>query len=236
VLVPVYCHLGINGPPQLLGETEINGPGIGNVSAWAGSSHILSMGRHFHDYIEKVDMPPLPSSSIPAILAPLQLGTKLRAPAVTGNIGEGVAAAVARTLLGLGVPDIILVKPSGGKRKSPDFLMKLTTELSSVWIEHVNPRRIPDWWPVEAKTRARHNQWRRGATKALQQLAVHWQWALGSTPPVTGFGLICVYSYEAAPRIRLVVCVPQKLGKLRTQLKAAKALNTGELRSTLYGW
>src|ERR1700687_3451743 len=105
--VDVYLQLGINGPQASCGSIVLDVPKVGATSSWAGSYHVLSMGRHYDDYVITGYMPSLPPiTGIPAAHPYQRLAGKVRATGVTGNIGEAIAAIFARECVRAAIREI----------------------------------------------------------------------------------------------------------------------------------
>jgi hypothetical protein len=108
MLFPVFIRRGLHGPmTQLQSQLDINSQVMNSISTYAGSYHILSMGRHFNAYVISSSGPPaIPHpTGLPHAYPYLALANKVRSAGVTGNIGEGVAGIVA---------DAIFQIPFGG--------------------------------------------------------------------------------------------------------------------------
>jgi hypothetical protein len=99
----VQVQLGIRGPRRSLNPIWLDTGSVGATAGWAGSYHVLSMGRHYDDYIitgRTIRLPPI--AGIPAAHPYERLAGKVRAAGVTGNIGEAIAALFARLPNGRG--------------------------------------------------------------------------------------------------------------------------------------
>src|SRR5262245_25043820 len=104
--VGLTVQLGLHGPQQFVGLIQLNAGSIGGSAAWAGSYHILEMARHYDEYVVTGMLPSLPViPGFPVTHPYRRLASKIRAAGVTGNIGESVAAIVARRRFGLALTD-----------------------------------------------------------------------------------------------------------------------------------
>src|SRR5262245_31143757 len=134
--VTLRVQVGIRGAPQTIGPIWLDSSSIGNVSSWAGSLHILSMSRHYEDYVvtpRTIQLPVIPGFPL---AHPYQCLTgKMRAAGVTGNIGEAIAAIFARCCLGLAIADIAHLRPRRPfmRRQAPDYLMRLRSRMPGIF-------------------------------------------------------------------------------------------------------
>lgn len=136
--VPVRIQLGLGGQSADLGPIYLDVGSVGSTASWAGSYHVLSMGRHYDDYIMTGMLMSLPTiSGIPLAHPFQQLTGKIRAGGITGNIGECVAALFARRYLSARLDQIAHIKPRQAFKpsQSPDYLMNIGQPISSVFAE-----------------------------------------------------------------------------------------------------
>src|SRR5205085_7641349 len=126
---PVLIRRGLFGGERPLNSVTLDPKVMNSISSYAGSYHILSMGRHFNDHvISSAGPPPFPPCmGLPRVYPFLALSNKVRAAGVTGNIGEGVCGVVANTIFGMPLGTFIHVKlkPAAGLRKTPDYMFQL---------------------------------------------------------------------------------------------------------------
>ena len=156
---PVLVRRGLFGAEQPLNSVTLDPRVMNSISAYAGSYHILEMGRHFYEYvISSAGLPRFPlCPGLPPAYPFLALSNKLRAAGVTGNIGEGVCGVVADAIFGLPFGTFLHVnlKPGGGLRKTPDYMFQLGPYLPGpclpVWAPGLPA--LPTWSPVESKAR-----------------------------------------------------------------------------------
>src|SRR3954470_5440696 len=111
MIVPLTAQLGVSSTPVTLGNLLLDTGSIGGTSDWAGSFHILSMGRHYQAYVLGSTLPVFSQvTAIPTAYPYQRLQNKIRATGVTANIGEAIAAVFARRVLGAQIADIAHVK------------------------------------------------------------------------------------------------------------------------------
>ena len=87
--VPVRIQLGILGHREPLNPIQLDVGSVGAASSWAGSYHVLAMGRHYDDYVvtgSQINLPPI--AGFPVVHPYEKLTGKIRAPGVTGNIDQ----------------------------------------------------------------------------------------------------------------------------------------------------
>jgi len=199
--IPVKVQLGINGTEKDGGFLPLDHQTIGNSSSWAGSYHILFMGRHYDDYIYR------PTPELQSVLNFPKLGcfgrltSKSKSQQVVGNIGECIAALLARDRLNADIADIALLTTTA-KRMRPDYLMNLEgSEIRSLFagvpldsrqLSYLARKR---WWPVESKATKRNDSID-SRKKALKQLISFWLKEKGELPEPVGYGLIVTFFYE----------------------------------------
>ena len=238
--VKLKIQLGLYGKSADLNPIRLDVGSIGSTSSWAGSYHILAMGRHYDDYIMTgalMSLPPI--SGFPLAHPYQQLAGKIRAGGVTGNIGECVAALFARRYLSAQLAQIAHIKPRRPFRqsKSPDYLMNIGSSISSVFSGIIpKPFQLtwPDWWPVESKARYNDNASLGGRRDALTQLFAYWSLILNSQSAAVGFGLIAVLKYQPPRQLRISLILPKNQPDLLTELKKGYKNRESTLRSYLH--
>jgi hypothetical protein len=218
--VDVCIQRGLKGPASLLGRTWLDSASIGAVSNWAGSYHVLAMGRHYDDYVISsriLRLPVIPG--LPPAHPYERLAGKIRAASVTGNIGEAIAAIVAVRFFGVAIADIAHVRPRRPfrRRKAPDYLMRLGPFMPGV-IGAVMPAgqvvAWPDWWPVESKARTTEPACAQARREALRQLIAYWLLLAGSLPQQVGFGVIVTLCYWPPREVRVSIILPSNHASL----------------------
>jgi hypothetical protein len=180
----------------------IRGSRVDTASGYAGSCHVLEMGRHYSEYVRyRGEFPGfrrVPGFPHSHYLEPLD--TKSRASNVTGNIGEIIAGIVAQRTLRLYSREIVHLKAKTTS-KTPDYLLKRTPRLVQL-LSEIDPTifggYLPEWWPMESKARG-GGSLTTGVKEALRQLATYWYHIRYSGPQDVGYGIV-VASYLKRPR------------------------------------
>lgn len=232
---PVYMQLGIKGKRALLPSIWLDPETVGAASSWSGSYHVLGMGRHFDDYVvtrRTLDLPKIPN--FPNSHPYLQLVGKIRATGVTGNIGECIAAIVAKRFLSARTRDIAHVDPGKPFRptRSPDYLLRVGGWFQ-VWLPALPSGVIlnfPDWLPAESKARTSPSASREARKSAISQLAHYWK----RVPTAAGFGLVVTLTYQSDIGVTITVVVPSDRSGLLKALSAPDP-NFEGVRGFLHG-
>lgn len=158
---PQRIYLGLEEqtwPTTLPKDLPILAGDIETAGGYAGSCHVLEMGKHFEDYARyDWEGPSFTTiAGFPTGPTTQHLKTKARSPGVTGNIGKSVAGIVAVQILNSDSKDIahLVVK---SKQKTPDFLIRDSAGdrslLTSV-MPALSSKQPPPWWPLESKIRS----------------------------------------------------------------------------------
>lgn len=239
----IQLQIGITGEQVELEPTRISGLSIGAISSWAGSCHILSMGEHFHDYITRDFLPLLPnasSSGVTHLCSPLT--SKLRSGSVTGNIGEGCAALLARRRLGLFPSDILHIKPKMcfSTYKCPDYVMRIGRSFPAPFskvVEGIECANVPEWWPVESKARNSKASKKRSHNDAFEQIKSYWWMISNVAPSALGFGLITTLTYGETRTIHLSILLPKDQAKLEAcfQQRKIEEVDTAKVKEQIHG-
>jgi hypothetical protein len=237
--VPLTAQLGTSSPPVFIGTLVLNVSSIQSTASWAGSYHVLDMGRHYQDYVLGPSLPPFPQlATIPAHYPYDRLTTKIRATGVTGNIGEGVAALFARRVLGARLEDIAHVKARVGsqKRKVPDYLMRIGHLLGPMSGLNAVAQLSggPAWWPIESKARKTDASAAAARREAVEQLISCWSLLLNSEPGAVGYGAVVTFAYEPPREVRVSFLVPKNIPQLHASVAQAVPLLENVL-DNLYG-
>jgi hypothetical protein len=240
--VELKIQLGLYGDQQLLRPIYLDVGSVGAASSWSGSYHVLSMGRHYDDYVitgRTISLPPI--SGIPAAHPYERLSGKIRAAGVSGNIGEAIAAIFARRCLGAGIGDIAHIRPRipFRRRKAPDYLMRLGGLMPGQFggiIPNGSSFQWPVWWPVESKARTAMASSKAARNEALRQLVAYWALLVNSQPQVAGYGMIVVFTYKPPRELRVNLVLPNNQASLIRELrKAENEIDLRVIRSSLYG-
>lgn len=226
MIFDLSVRLGLGDATTKLPAISISQNDIDNVGEYAGAYHVLEMGEHYRDYVERNDMPAFPPiKGFPSSIYYEPLHNKQRAQGVTGNIGEAVAGIIARHVLAIpssGIAHIRLQKPFR-RRQCPDFMVRLNGQFPAT-IGAIRPlptyTRFPDWWPLESKARVDGNACDDAARDAFRQLAAYW-YSISGGPAAqdVGFGFAVTCAYERNRGICLRVFVPTNVPALLTVLR-----------------
>jgi len=239
--VPVRIQLGTRGPLRPLAPIWLDVGSVGAASSWAGSYHVLSMGRHYDDYVVSSRTIGLPRiAGLPPAHPYERLAGKIRAAGVTGNIGEAIAAIFARRYLGAGIGDIAHIRPRRPfrRRKSPDYLIRLGPLMPGIFAPIIIPGVSlpgPDWWPVESKARSTGAGSEAARRDALLQLANYWSIMASPQPDAVGFGAIVAFTYQPPREVRVSLILPRnQVGLTQALRKLRDDGAAGELRAYLH--
>ena len=225
-----------------LGRINLTHVSIDHVARWAGSYQVLRMGEHFDSYVvdgDRFDFPHIAGFPVGAPFTPLP--DKIRAPSVTGNIGEAVTALVLRHVFRTRLDECAHVKPNAGYAgwKAPDFCAALRARLVA-WLGMRAPSLVavvnagPLWWPVESKARKSEDGFDGAAEAAFRQLIQYWV----GLPASAGYGVICCTAYENQHLIRVTILLPRRGPDLATLLAAqaqGTAAESSDVKACLYG-
>lgn len=205
------------------------------AAGYAGSCHVLEMGRHYDEYVRyRGSFPPFPRvAGFPTAHYQEQLDTKSRAQNVTGNIGEIVAAVVARRTLKIDLSGIAHLKTSNAAQ-TPDYLLRRSPEFDTI-LSKLDPAMVPAglplWWPAESKATSGADV--DGCVRAaLRQLASYWYRARNDEPGVVGFGIVLATSFAPPRRSRVYVFAPKDRANLLAHLDTSFT-STRQLRDAL---
>lgn len=224
-MLDVKAKIGFAGAESNISTVMFDSYTVGMASAWAGSYHILSMRRHYDEYVVTPrthyfrSIPGFPTSH-----PYMRLTAKIRAAGVTGNIGEAVAAIFAHRSLGLMISDIAHIKPNQPfrKRKSPDYLMRMHGHLPGPF-KNIWPRGTssgPLWWPVESKARKDSKSTIKGIHEAFKQLAAYWHAINNSNSTDVGYGMVVSFTYHQSPEVLITLFIPRNRNSLSSHLRS----------------
>lgn len=240
-----WLAVGADAPVRRVRRMQITTASLNGVSSFAGSYHILEMGRHFADYYARPRRLALPVSSSPIPSFPpnipfVPLKDKTRSPGVTANIGEALAGLIGRREFGLGPRRVVHIVPASGNVKCPDFMFRFDPVPRSFYgmlrrggYSSASLRAAPVWWPVEAKARGEDGE-KDGFEKALIQLSAYW-WKMAETQSnltEMGYGLIAnCLADNAPPVIRVHLLIPKDQSRVTRYFAAAVRRTNGNYLS-----
>jgi hypothetical protein len=229
--VPTIVYCGLKGNETPIGMTRLKPSEIGAASAIYGSTYILRMGLHYDRYVVSTNWPlfqAVPGVYTAAGLAAM-MTNKGRASSVTGNLGESIAALVARRKLNATVVGDIIPIIAPNTAKAPDFIMQFRPMFPASFqaVTGVNPAIAFGKWPVESKGAGTNRQAKEQIRKGLQQLGSFWYERYPYEPDVCGYGVIICLVYRNQPRrlIRIHVIVPSNQAALRAKVNAFRQAN-----------
>jgi hypothetical protein len=231
--VPVTVKVGTRGPEVGIGALTLDSTSVGATASWAGSYHILEMGRHYDDYVVSSRLLSLPAiPSFPRAHPYQRLTGKIRAAGVTGNIGECVGALFARRILAAAPGDVAHLQPSQPFQpvRTPDYLMRIGRLLPGPFlVPSSNPPSFPDWIPVESKARTTEAAANDAARDAIAQLAEHWRRA----PASAGYGLVVTLTYRDPRELTATLVLPRDPTNFVADLRSANT--PAQIRRLLVG-
>lgn len=214
-------HINVGVYKYIPAEVRIRIGQVEAASGYAGSCHVLEMGRHYAEYVRyKEQFPTFPRvTGFPLTPFLKQLDTKSRASNVTGNIGEIIAGMVARRTLKIDAAGIALLKTSPNSQ-TPDYLLQSTTQFTSV-LREIVPALIgvtlPEWWPMESKARGVGGS--ACVQEALKQLAAYWYHNRDNDPQGAGYGIVIAVCFNRPRRISIHIFAPADQGMLLKYLR-----------------
>lgn len=214
-----YTNVGVH--KHVSAKVHIRAGQVEAAAGYAGSCHVLEMGRHYAEYVRyKEQFPSFPrASGFPYNPYLNQLDTKSRASNVTGNIGEIIAGVVARRTLKIDAAGIALLKTSPNSQ-TPDYLLQGTPEFTSVLTEIVPAlagETLPEWWPMESKARSAGGL---GSVQgALKQLAAYWYHNRYSDPDGAGYGIVIAACLKRPRSVSIHLFAPENQPALLTYLR-----------------
>jgi hypothetical protein len=239
--VDLTVQLGLSGTQIAQPPMWLDPGSVGATSSWAGSFHVLSMGRHYDDYVVTSKILSLPAiAGFPSAHPYERLAGKIRASGVTGNIGESIAALFARRNLRAAIGDIAHVHPRRPfrSRKSPDYLMRIGRCMPGPFRSLLPVLRRfawPEWWPVESKARATEAGCVSARRDALKQLKAYWSLLARTDPAAVGYGLVVTLKYQPPRSVRATLLLPKDASALASELVVKRELEDAGLRAALYG-
>jgi len=232
--IQVTYQIGLKNPRKKNGKIpfsslpslkDVTAESVGTISEWAGSYHILAMGRHFRSYVIDNEEIPLPGNNrFPYLDRYTSLNQKTLASTVTGNIGQTLTALYARQFFKAGVRDIVILeqKKQFVVRKTPDFLIQIRSFNEKF---HSDPflgrlESVPSWWPVECKARKEGESNIIEAKKeAFLQLLSFWGEIQKTHPLYVGYGIITIFINSKTPLLHLVFIIPKDVEKFSQKIR-----------------
>ena len=214
-----YTNVGVH--KHVSDKVYIRAGQVEAAAGYAGSCHVLEMGRHYAEYVRyKEQFPSFPRApGFPHSPYLNQLDIKSRASNVTGNIGEIIAGVVARRTLKIDAAGIALLKTSPNSQ-TPDYLLQRTPEFTSVLAE-IAPAlagvTLPEWWPMESK--ARSDGGVACVQGALKQLAAYWYHNRYSDPDSVGYGIVVAACFKRPRSVSVHLFAPEDQAALITHLQ-----------------
>lgn len=213
--VGVYAHV----PDRI----RVEGAQVDTAAGYAGSCHVLEMGRQYSEYVRYSGRFPqfTPVPGFPTGDYLRQLDTKSRASNVTGNIGEIVGGLVARKTLKVETGRIAPLKANTSSQ-TPDYLLGPASDFESVITDIVpalSGATLPDWWPMEAKARA-DKGWKPCVREALRQLSSYWYDNCRMAPGRVGYGIVVAVELARPRRVRIVLFAPLDQNALVAHMKS----------------
>ncbi|MDP2797110.1 MAG: hypothetical protein Q8N94_06345 [Methanoregula sp.] len=232
--IQVTYQIGLKNPRKKNGKIpfsslpsleDATAESVGTLSEWAGSYHILAMGRHFRSYvIDNEEIPLLGNNSFPYIDRYTSLSKKTPASTVTGNIGQTLTAFYARQFFEAGIRDIVILeqKKQFEVRKTPDFLIQIKSFNEKF---HLDPflgtlEQVPSWWPVECKARKEGDSNINEAKKeAFLQLLSFWGVIQKNHPLYVGYGIIAIFINSITPTLHLIILIPKDVERFSQKIR-----------------
>jgi hypothetical protein len=161
------------------------------ATEYAGSYHILEMGRHFDAYSARpyVALPYRYTPMLPRWM-PAALMERARAADVTGNSGEIIAGLIARRLFKVRPGSLVHLR-ARVDRRTPDYVIDNSPQLLSfiAAFAGVPTAGLPAHWPIESKAGIGLLD-RRDSEAALRQILAYWHHIRNRYSDGVGYGLI----------------------------------------------
>jgi len=234
--VGLVIQRGLQGPSVQLGAIGLDVPSVGQTSSWAGSYHILQMGRHYDDYVLTGYTAQFPDIvGLPPAHPYERLTGKIRASGVSGNVGECVAALFARRYMRANIADVIHIRSRQPfvRRKAPDYMMRLNSLMPGPFAPIVPPGinwAQPELWPVESKARSTGAGAATARRDALAQLAAYWSLLASLRPIEVGYGIVVSFIYQPPREVRVQLFLPKDQSGLRSKLATGNASEIKDAR------
>jgi hypothetical protein len=225
--IPVIVHGGLTGGEVPLGTLNASPAEIEAACDLFGSMYIERMGLQYQRYVIGGYWPQ--SNLVRGIYAAVnpapRMTDKLRAPSVTGNIGESLLSLVARRMLGASQMLDVLPLNVTSAAKCPDFRVRINPDFPASFqtATGANPTIGFSYWPAESKAIESTGKANAAVERALAQLGTYWYERRLLEPSVAGFGLVCCFIYKGTKTnplqvIRLHVIVPENQTDLHQRI------------------
>jgi hypothetical protein len=196
-------------PAHRFKNIDVRARHIDAAGSFAGSYHVIEMGRQYSDYVRYAhhfpNFPAIPG--FPTTHQVDQLDVKTRAADITGNIGETLAGIVAHRTLGFDAGRIAHLKVDG---RTPDYLLHRTPGFSRIlrrYIPALKGRGLPRWWAMESKARSKGFS-STEIKEALRQLVAYWYQIQPIYPQGVGYGIIIISDFSFRRRICIYAFIP----------------------------
>jgi hypothetical protein len=226
----IVCS-GFTGGEARIGTIRLKPSDVEAASDTFASTYILKMGLHYDRYVVSGALPNF--QAVPAVYTAAMLAarstSKGRATSVTGNIGESIAALVARRKLNAKLVKDVLPVIASTKAKTPDFTMRLRPMFPGSFQAAVGANHAIGFgrWPVESKAVETDGRVRSALRKALIQLGTYWYERYPFEPSVCGYGIVVCLIYRSAPRrIRVHVLTPRNQAAFQGAIAQHRQANT----------
>jgi hypothetical protein len=218
----------LRAPDQVLEPVDIRASSVDVAGDYAGSYHVLEMGRQYSDYARYAQQRPRYrySPSLPSWSPAQRLQQRIRAADVTGNIGEIVAGIVARRTLGAKASQLahLEVRQDG---RTPDYLLVgaggVRTYASG--LTGIPEAGLPFHWPMEAKAWSGSHVDRDAIRDAVRQLAAYWLDTALDYPEGVGHGIVVGVRLGRPRTVNVHVLVPRDASALVTWLDSMWGVN-----------
>jgi hypothetical protein len=211
----------LGAPDQVLSPVDIRASSVDVAGDYAGSYHVLEMGRQYSDYARYAQQRPRYrySPTLPSWSPAQRLQRRIRAADVTGNIGEIVAGIIARGTLGARAQEVahLEVRQDG---RTPDYLLADSAGVRTFasGLTGISETVLPIHWPMEAKAWSGSHMDRDAIRDSVRQLASYWLDTVVNYPQGVGCGIIVGVSLGRPRTVNIYVLVPRDSPALCTWL------------------
>lgn len=204
-------------PDRVFPHFFISASSVDIAGEYAGSGHVLEMGRHFTAYASygaswpRFGFP----VAMPAWNPAPRLMWRGRAADVTGNIGEIITGIVAKQVFRANVFEIAHLEARRDGR-TPDYLIVNSEGVRTYVADFVDMAEsdLPFYWPVESKAWSRPDGQRDAIRDALRQLADFWLDTRQGNEQGVGYGVIVGVQLAYPRTISVYILVPKSAASL----------------------